>query len=182
MAKIGQNFSIFILVITLASCGPELRPFTTKLMNEGGWRDNDLKKIQFYASNDIIIRRKLTDGSSEISSSGTIKMVKGVKVEEVRIKHGTPGVFLFRVKEDKFAISFDDASDKRYLMFGPNPKRQGEYVLLASEWQDKQGKVRYDDKFYFTDGESAWASLLVDLKKFRKIEVSSNTAKGRKVN
>jgi hypothetical protein len=66
-------------------------------------------------------------------------------------------------------------------MFGANPKRKGEYVLLASEWQDKQGKVRYDDKFYFTDGESAWASLLVDLKKFRKVEVTSNTAKGRKV-
>jgi hypothetical protein len=180
MAKLLQYLGIFIIVATVTSCSPELRPFTSKLLDEGGWRDNDLKKIQFYVSDDIVIRRKITDGSTEISS-GTIKMVKGVNVEEVRIKRGTPGIFLFRVKEDKFAVSFDGTSDKRYLMFGPNPKRRGEYVLLASEWQDKKGKVRYDEKFYFTDGESAWANLMVDLKKFKKVDVSSNTAKGRKV-
>ncbi len=180
MAKLLQFLSIFIVVATLTSCSPDLRPFTTNLLKEGGWRDNDLKKIQFYVSEDIVIRRKISDGSSEITS-GTIKIVKGVRVEEVRIRRGTPGIFLFRVKDDKFAVSFDGSSDKRYLMFGANPKRKGEYVLLASEWQDKQGKVRYDDKFYFTDGESAWASLLVDLKKFRKVEVSTNTARGRKV-
>jgi hypothetical protein len=92
MTKSLQFLSIFIIVSTLTACGPELRPFSTKLLNEGGWRDNDLKKIQFYVSEDVVIRRKITDGSSEITS-GTIKMVKGVRVEEVRIKRGTPGVF-----------------------------------------------------------------------------------------
>ena len=173
-------FSILWMISMTLSCSPDLRPFTRNILQEGGWGDNDLKKIQFYLSDDVVIRRNLTEGSSEITS-GTIKIVKGEKVEEVRIKRGTPGVFLFRAKEDNFAIGFDGSSDKRFLMFGPNPKQRGSYVLLASEWKDRQGKVRYDDKFYYTDEGGTWANLLVDLKKVRKIEVNSSTARGRKV-
>jgi hypothetical protein len=180
MKKIIQYLGILAVAFMVQSCGPELRPFNRSILQEGGWSDTDLKKIQFYLSDDVIIRRALTQGTSEITS-GTIKIVKGEKVEEVRIKRGTPGVFLFKAKEDNFAIGFDGSSDKRYLMFGPNPKQRGTYVLLASEWKDRQGKVRYDDKFYFTDEGGAWANLLVDFKKIKKVEVSSNTVRGRKV-
>ena len=180
MKKILPFLPLFITLLFAASCGPELRPFTTNLLKEGAWSDTNLKQIQFYLSDDVVIRRKLTEGSSEITS-GTIKIVKGEKMEEVRIPHGTPGVFLFRAKDDHFAIGFDGSSDKRYLMFGPNPKQRGTYVLLASEWQDRQGKVRYDDKFYFSNPDAAWANLMVDVKKIKHVEVSSNTVKGRKI-
>lgn len=171
--------SLSIMTI-LSSCGSQLRPFTSHVLQEGGWSDSELKKIQFYLSDDIVIQRVLTEGSSEITS-GTIKIVKGERIEEVRIPRGTPGVFLFRAKEDHFAIGFDSNSDKRFLMFGPNPKKQGAYVLLASEWKDRQGRVRFDDKFYFTDPTSAWANLLVDYRKVKRVEVASKTVKGRKV-
>ena len=182
---INKNiFTRFLSIITLigvvSSCSPELRPFTSNLLKEGEWSDNDLRKIQFYLSNDLVISRALTGGTSEITS-GTIKMVKGEKVEEVRIPQGTPGVFLFRSDKDHFAIGFDGASDKRYLMFGPNPKQRGAYVLLASEWKDRQGKVRFDDKFYFTNPDGAWANLMVDLRKIKKVEITSNTVRGRRV-
>lgn len=169
-----------LLILLMNSCSTELRPFTSHLLKEGGWSDNELKKIQFYLSDDIVIQRVLTEGSSEISS-GTIKLVKGEKIEEVRIPRGTPGVFLFRAKDEHFAIGFDASSDKRYLMFGPNPKQRGTYVLLASEWKDRQGKVRFDDKFYFTDPQSVWASLMVDYRKVKRVEVASRTVKGRKI-
>ena len=180
MKKLINLFSACVLVFLMSSCAKELRPFTANILREGNWSDTELQKIQFYLSDDIVIRRKLTEGSSEITS-GTIKIVKGEKMEEVRIPHGTPGVFLFRAKDDHFAIGFDGSSDKRYLMFGPNPKQRGTYVLLASEWQDRQGKVRYDDKFYFSNPDAAWANLMVDVKKIKHVEVSSNTVKGRKI-
>ena len=178
-----QVFKIiaFSCLLATVSCSPELRPFTSNILQEGGWSDNDLQKIQFYLSDDILIRRQLTEGTSEITA-GTIKIVKGEKVEEVRIKRGTPGTFLFRAGKNNFAIGFDANSDKRYLMFGANPKKQGTYVLLASEWTNRMGKVQYDNRFYFAEEESAWASLLVDLKKIQKIEVQSRTERGRKVN
>lgn len=179
-----RNSIRFFITITLfgafASCSPELRPFTNNILREGNWDDNELKKIQFYLSDDIVISRALTKGNSEITS-GAIKIVNGEKVEEVRIPRGTPGVFLFRAKDDNFAIGFDAASDQRFLMFGSNPKKRGTYVLLASEWKDRQGKVRFDDKFYFTNPDAALASLMVNYRKIRKVEVSSNTVSGRKV-
>ena len=181
MKKQSLRIIAFLLAISTISCSPELRPFTANILQEGGWSDADLQKIQFYLSDDIIIRRKLSEGTSEITS-GTIKIVNGEKVEEVRVKRGTPGTFLFRAGKNNFAIGFDATTDKRYLMFGANPKRQGSYVLLASEWKDRLGKVRYEDNFYFADQESAWASLLVDLKKIQKTEISSRTERGRKVN
>ena len=181
MKKQSLRIIAFLLVITAIGCSPELRPFTTNILQEGGWSDSDLQKIQFYLSDDIVIRRNLSEGTSEITS-GTIKIVKGVRVEEVRIRKGTPGTFLFRADKNHFAIGFDAASDKRYLMFGANPKRQGSYVLLASEWKDRLGKVRYDDRFYFAEEESAWAGLLVDLKKIQKVEINSRVERGRKVN
>ena len=175
-------FTTFVLIFLMSSCSRELRPFTANIFRDGGWSDTELQKIQFYLSDDIVIRRKLTEGSNEISSGGSIQVFKGEKVEEVRIPHGTPGVFLFRAKDDHFAIGFDAANDKRFLMFGPNPKRQGAYVLLASEWKDRLGKVRYDERFFFTDEQSALATLLVDLRKIRKVEVNSKTERGRRVN
>ena len=60
-------------------------------------------------------------------------------------------------------------------------KQRDAYVLLATEWKDRQGKVRFDDKFYFTNPDGAWANLMVDLRKIKKVEVSSNTVRGRRV-
>lgn len=174
-------FFAFALILLMSSCSRELRPFTSNILQDGGWSDTELRKIQFYLSEDIVIRRKLTEGANEIASGGSIKVFKGEKVEEVRIPRGTPGVFLFRASDNHFAIGFDASTDKRYLMFGPNPKRQGSYVLLASEWKNQYGKVRYDDRFFFTDEQSAMASLLVDLQKIRKVEVNSKTERGRRV-
>jgi hypothetical protein len=171
---------VLSLMFFMSSCSPQLSTFNSKMLKEGKWSDNELKRIQFYLSDDIVIYRKVTEGASEITS-GQIKIVRGEKIEEVRIKAGTPGVFLFRAKEENFAIGFDQGSDKRYLMFGPNPKRADSYVLLASEWENRAGKVRYDDKFYFTNSESALASLMVDYSKIRRQEVSTNTAGGRRV-
>lgn len=177
---ITRPFLMFVLMGLLSSCATELRPFTNNLLKEGNWSDSELKKIQFYLSNDLVISRVLTGGMSEITS-GTIKMVKGQKVEEVRIPRGTPGVFLFRANDDHFAIGFDGSSDKRYLMFGPNPKQKGTYVLLASEWENRRGRVRFDDKYYFTNPDGAWANLMVDVRKIRTVEIKSNTVRGRKV-
>jgi hypothetical protein len=181
MKNLVNLFCAFALLLFFTSCSRELRPFTANILREGNWSDTELSKIQFYLSEDIVIRRKLTEGANEISSGGSIKIFKGEKVEEVRIPHGTPGVFLFRAGDNHFAVGFDATNDKRYLMFGPNPKRQGSYVLLASEWKNQLGKVRYDDRFFFTDEPSAWSSLLVDVRKIKSVEVTSKTERGRRV-
>lgn len=169
-----------LVILGLSSCSKSLSPFTQKLYDTNKWSESELKKIQFYLSDDIVLRRQISSGSSEIVS-GEIKMVDGKQVEEVLIKKGTPGVVIFLPKENRFAVSFENDGDRRFLIFGPNPKQGGRYTLRAKEWKRRQGKVTYEDKTYMTQGESAFASLMVDLKKIRNVSVSSRRAGGRKI-
>lgn len=170
---------LLILSLGLLSACNTLTPFTQRLYEENGWTDADLKRIQFYLSEDIILRRGVTQGATTITS-GKIKIVDGKKIEETVIRKGTPGVFLFKPKENRFAVSFE-SGDKSYLIFGASEKNNGKYTLRAAEWDKGQGEITYNDQKYFTPARSAYATLMVNLKKIGKSEIRSRTAKGRTV-
>lgn len=167
-------FSLF------TSCSPQLSVFDRKLYEDQKWSDDDLKRIQFYLSEDLTIYRYLDDGGGTTITSGQIKMVDGRKTEQIYFPNGTPGVFLFRPKDEHFAISFENKGDTHYLTFGPNPKYGGQYMLLASEWDRRSGKVTYaGQKFYTTSQEIP--RLLVDLKRENRNTTEGRTAGGRTV-
>ncbi|MCP3928331.1 MAG: hypothetical protein GY705_04450 [Bacteroidetes bacterium] len=174
------SFWVIFMILFLTACSPTLSPFTQRLYDQNRWNDNELRQIQFYLSDDVVLRRELSGGSAEIVT-GKIKVVDGRRIEEVTFRRGTPGILLFRPKGNRFAISFEDGSDQRFLMFGPNPKLDDRYVLLASEWKKKRGIVTYEGKKYSVHANDALANLVVDLKKVREVSVRSRTAKGRMV-
>ena len=178
----APNLLVFaaLSLFLLSSCSSKLTYFTEDLYREQGWSDSDLKQIQFYISQNVVLKRELTGGSSEIIS-GKIRVENGSQIEEVVIPKGTPGTFLFSPKDNRFAVAFEDGSDKRYLMFGPSPKYSDRFVMLASDWSRRNGKVTYDGKQWRVGSESAYAALLVDMKKVNKYDRNSRTAKGRRV-
>lgn len=178
--KISNYLFLAGIILFLGACSPKLSPFSQRLVDQNRWSEDDLRQIQFYLSDDIVLFRDYTRGSSEIVS-GEIKMVNGRQVEEIKIPKGTPGVLLFQPKTNRMAVSFEEGKDARYLMFGPNPKRGKNYVLLASDWNNRRGKVKYDGKTYYTSANSAAATLLVDLTKRGKTSYKTRSAKGRKI-
>jgi len=180
MRKQSLKLAGLFLFLALGACSPKLTPFTQDLYEDFGWSENELQKIQFYLSRSITLRREFSKGSSEIVS-GKIKMVNGRKVEEVVISAGTPGVVLFQPKTNRLAVSFEDGGTERFLMFGPNPKANDKFVLLASSWDRGKGKVTYENKSWSTPTESAYAALMVDLRKIRQTRVNSRRASGRSV-
>lgn len=175
------KFGTLIVIAGMVSCSPTLTPFTQKLYQENNWTENDLKKIQFYVSRDIVLWREASSGVSQIAN-GKIKVVKGKKIEEVTIRRGTSGVFLFSPKENRFAISFEAGDDSRFLIFGPNPKLSNSYVLLGSDWERGTGIVHYDETSYYTDANSGMATLLVDLNRSVNVSRQGRVARGRTVN
>ncbi|HHJ49679.1 MAG TPA: hypothetical protein ENJ88_02090 [Phaeodactylibacter sp.] len=177
-----KNTRLFLLafgVLLFASCSDRLVPFTQDLYEEYRWTDEDLQKIQFYLSQDILLYRTIKSGDTEITR-GEIRIRDGVKVEEIVIPAGTPGVFLFSPKANRMAISFEDG-DKYFLMFGPNEKLDGRYVLLADKWEKHQGTVTYGGSWYKVDASDAFAGLMVNLKRARKVQVKRRVAEGRTV-
>lgn len=168
------------LGVFLASCSPSLTPFTQKLYDENKWEEGDLKQIQFYLSEDIILQRKYTDGETRIQE-GKIRTVNGEKIEELIFLKGTPCVYLFSPKSNRFAIGFEQSDPPKFLMFGPNPKFGNRYVLLGKEWDRNMGTISYNDASWFTASNSAYAGLLVDLKKAQSLEKSTRVVKGVRV-
>lgn len=174
--------SIFAAILmTATSCSPRLSYFTEDLTDEHRWSEDELQTIQFYLSQDIVLRRGIGTDRSDISA-GKIKVVDGREVEEIVIKKGTPGVCLFSPKFDRLAVSFDELGSENYLMFGPNDKVNGRYVLLAKDWERNEGKISYNGKIYSTSSQSAHAGLMVDLETARKVSYKRKTANGRKIN
>lgn len=178
---ITMRVFLYVLVLMfVASCAPSLRYYTKEIHDDSRWSASELRKIQFYLSGDIILWRDINMGESVITN-GKIKMVDGRKVEEVIIRRGTPGVFLFSPSKNHYAISFDPESDAKYLVFGPSDKAGERYVLLAKEWGKRYGKVTYGDKIYRTPAESAFAFLMVNVTKTQTTNVKSERPSGRRV-
>ena len=171
---------LFAVLLFATSCSPRLSDYTTRLQNTNSWSEDDLRQIQFYLSSPVVLKKQIKEGSSEIIN-GKIKMENGRQIEEIVIPKGTPGIFLFSPKSERYAVSFEGNGEDKFLMFGPNPKAGNRFVLLASDWERRRGKVTYSGKTYYVDSSSAYAGLQVDLRRIRKTKVSSRVAKGRKI-
>lgn len=174
-------FIAFLALIGLPSCSPQLSPFTRNVYEKSNLSDDALKKVQFYLSDNLVLTRDIEEGGTAQVLGGKITMKNGRKVEVVRFDRGTPGVFLLRPEDDHFAISFESGDDARFLIFGPNPKMEGRYVLLASEWKNRRGKVTYAGEKFRTNEDAFYLNLMVNLKRIRTEEVENRQAKGRKV-
>ena len=70
--KAGKRSLLAVVaVLALSACGPTLSPFTESLYKKNQWSEAELKRIQFYLSNDIVMRRELTGAKSEIAREET---------------------------------------------------------------------------------------------------------------
>lgn len=178
-SNLGIPVILLFALLAFSSCSKQLTHFTQKMNNDFGWTESDVQKVQFYLSNDIVLRRAIGASDSRITN-GQIKLVDGREVEEVIFRKGTPGVVVFSPKADRLAVSFEHTDDK-YLIFGPNPNASGRYTLLGKEWNKKIGKVTYNGMEFTTSTQSSYASLLVDLKRARNVQYNSTTVGGRKI-
>ena len=169
----------FVFVVFCTSCGNNLKYFTEDLYDQYEWTDNELKRIQFYVSQDIVLYKGVSDKGTKIEK-GKIKLENAREVEEVIIKKGTPGVFVRSPRKNHFAISFDD-KERSFLMFGPNSKANGRFLLMAKDWDRNSGEISYNGEVYETSSSSAYAALMVDIKRAKKTKYRSKTAGGQRV-
>ena len=174
-----KKIILFLAFAALLSSCKNLVPYTDAMKKKYNWSDEEIKRIQFYVLHDIVLHRELTKGSTDIVR-GKIKTVHGSKVEEIIIPSGTKGVVTEIPNDKKLLVSFE-MGDDRYLSFGVNPNASDKYMLLASDWKNEMGRVHYAGNEYYTDPDSKYASLYVDLHKIENMEVKQRVAKGRKV-
>ena len=170
---------IALVVLGLSSC-KTLVPFTEDLRSSNNWNEAQLKQIQYYNSETIVLHRQLKSNETVIIS-GKIKMIDGKQVEEIIIKKGTPGIISAIPDGSRLAVSFE-IGDDHYLTFGIDSKRGGRYYLRLKDFKKNQyALVSYFDKTYNIAPQALNAYLQVNMKKINKLKTELRVAKGRKL-
>lgn len=169
-----------VLALLTVACSPRLTPLTDNLRERNGWSEETLSKIQFYLSEDLVLTRQANSGRTDITQ-GRVRVENGRDIEEVIIKRGTPGVVLFSPNGKNLAIGFDARDDSKFLVFGPNPKVEGRYTLLAKDWKRYVGKVTYAGKTWDVSASNADVNLLLDMRRRGTTKYDTKQETGRRI-
>jgi hypothetical protein len=157
-------------------------PFT-KDLKQRLERDNiDLKQVQFYVDQKLLLSRNMGDQKAQVTS-GVVRLENGKYINEVIIPAFTPGV-CDTILNDRLMISFERGNND--LAFGQGSGTTfSEYVLYGTEWKNGTAAVTFDsNKFRASCGtcpDVAAATLVVRKSEIDKFERKSRTLKGRKV-
>ncbi len=174
--------SLFFLCSCSSSRKASYVPFTRDLKQRLE-RDNiDLRQVQFYVDQKLILSRNLGD-QKLVVSSGVVKLENGKYINEVIVPAFTPGI-CDTTQSDKLMVSFEKGNND--LAFGPGSGYTiNEYVLYGTEWKNGTAAVTFDsNKFRARCGtcsDIASVTLVVKKSAIDKIDRKSRTLKGRTV-
>ena len=169
-----------LAVLLLVACSPRLTTLDSAVKQQNDWTEQELSRIQFYLSKDLVLTRERSSGSTAIVE-GRVRVKDGRNVEELVFERGTPGVVLFQTAEGQLALGFDSRRDDRFLMFGPNPRRGNEYTLLAKSAGRYSGTVTYDKKEWNVSVANADVHLLFDMRRSGRTKRRTQSVGGRRL-
>lgn len=179
MKSITSYLGLIVLFINFQACAPARVPFTQQLREKYELKPDELKSIQFYTSNDLVLRRGENKNSKE-TENGELKLLKDGLVEEIVIKAGTPCLIEEVVDGNRVKVSFEDGVNK-YLVFGSINNRDGYYTLLATEWVGGKGKMNYGEQMYLSNSGSKDLFLTLRVKSLQKFKTDQKVVKGKKI-
>jgi len=174
--------SLFLPVLFLfifASCAPTKVPFTQQLRVKHDLKPEELKQIQFYISNNLVLRRGDQQSKKE-TSEGELTLLNDASIEEIIIKAGTPCLIREVVDGNRVTVSFEDGASK-YLVFGSLKNRDGYYTLQALDWDKDRGRVNYGEKMYITSPGSRDVFLVLKMKSLEKFRLDQKVVKGQQI-
>lgn len=164
-----------LAIVALASCRTGKVPFTSDIQKQYGFSEQTLKKVQFYTSSEIILY-KVKDESDAQIRDGKLFVLNQKDCEKIIIKANTPCILEKVLDKNKMLFSFELGANK-YIAFGN--ASGGSYSLLAREWQNSVGTLKYADKLYVTNDGDVYLNVV--LKKLNKLKSRERTVKGRKI-
>lgn len=156
-------------------------PYTKDLQDRVVSSNLDVKKIQFFIDQKLVLRRTLGNQKSDIKG-GQILFENGLYIHEVIIPKYTPGV-CDGIDGDKIAISFELQNND--LRFAAHGDPQGAFTLSAKNWSGGTGEITYDNATYAvkcaTCADVAVTKLLVKKSEARRLQTTQRVVRGRRV-
>lgn len=164
-----------VMLLLFASCKTGKVPFTTDIQKQYAFSEKTLKKVQFYTSDEIILYKIKEEGDASIRD-GKLFILNQKDCEKIIIKRNTPCILEKVIDQNKFLFSFE-YGDNKYIAFGNTST--GAYSLLAKDWENSIGTLKYADKMYATGNGDVYLNVV--LKKLNRLKSKERIVKGRKV-
>src|SRR6185437_8346677 len=165
----------------LSTNGDLYVPFTKDLLDRINSNNLDIKKVQFFIDQRLILRRTLGTQKSDIKG-GQILFENGSYIHEVIIPKYTPGV-CDGFDGDRISISFELQNND--IKFGPHGNNQESFTLSARNWNNGTGEITYDNATYTVKCAAcpnvAVTTLLVKKSEAHKLQKTQRIVRGRKV-
>ncbi|HMD67241.1 MAG TPA: hypothetical protein VKF42_00080 [Chitinivibrionales bacterium] len=167
-------------------------PLTRALIREYNLTYADIKRLQLYISDDILLEQEAKNINKDIDQTHSLKKVEDQYIKRVYFKRQTPCIAV-EAEADRVKVAFEP-SDNLTFMYESNPEREG-YVYrpekkAAKEEQSSQaegslfnnwrivGQQTYADSTYNVIVRDEFPLLLVDQASLRTFLVESRTVPG----
>ena len=180
-----KNLFLFTIVtVALTSCSQKVY-FTKETKEKLEAKGVDLKKIQYYNSETVVLLREIKEEEIKVAE-GKVRIENGKNVEEIIIKRNTPGVFSEANTGNTMMVQFEKGNNKilPFISSKDYSGRKNIYELGSLDVVNSGGNrlavVNYDDKKYsIVYGNNA--ALLIDKSVLVKEERKTRVAEGVKV-
>ena len=167
------------LIVTMASCAPR-HLLDDRIIQTHELTPDELKRIQFYNTRDIVLTRYASVKSEKQTDNGNLEVVSGKQLEQVVIKSYTPGTIIRVIDKHQLAVSFEPGED-RWLVFG-RTANDPIYRLQAKRWNNGRGVIEYGGQTFYTNTGAGSAALAFRMKSIHSEQRNVTIAKGSKVN
>jgi hypothetical protein len=159
-------------MLSLMSCNSKLY-FTPGVKKQLLTYNQPLNQVQFFIDKKIILKNQTVS----IDSIGN----KTYNTKIIRIRRNTPGICI-STKDSIMMMQFEKENTSS-LLFGvkDKPRSSDHYKILAYNWTQLNGVLRYDDLPYNISIKDAFASLKIKsslLRRLERREVNKRTIKG----
>ncbi|MBL4624407.1 MAG: hypothetical protein JKY42_04620 [Flavobacteriales bacterium] len=170
---------LVVLVTTFSSCSPKIQ-FTQAVKEQHQLTDEEMKKLQFYTSGDIVLQRNQKDESGKETDDGELIITSGSSIDQVIIPAGTPGIVIALKGNNAMLVRFEPG-ERKYLVFGDPKDRKGAYQLIPEGTKGGKQYVTYAGKKYSLSGTSQYVSLTFKMKRLNKFRKDEHVVKGMKL-
>lgn len=103
-------------------------PFTEELRTQNDLREAELRNLQFFTSDEVVLRREASSTGRQITPGHRLVLLSGKTVEEVVIEQHTPGV-VTKFGEGWMTIDFGGDTKLEFAVRGAEPVHDGAFAL-----------------------------------------------------
>ena len=155
-------------------------PFSRELQMKLMAYNVDVKRVQFYIDQKLVLTRALDSAKAEVAS-GSVRFINGKLINEIIIPAYTPGI-IESADLNGLRVSFENGNS---FLFVP-AEGEDKFVVAGNNWDNGTVEVPYDKNVYraaagVTNGSVADVKLVVKLTDVTKSDKKTRTLQGRKL-